>query len=311
MEWLASVASEGQLMADSFSLYRSAVSTAWAIAGGTGSNPVQDPSISRLVQGYARVRRKADAAKRAARRETIALTAELLAQIAPSAPGAPGEGKRVSPAEIMLWAAACMLTFGLNRCAEIFGATRSRRPPLAASAVQFFARPHDVVHRALCPVGADWGVCVPDHYMVQLGATKADPLGHNAPQMIAAAPAVQALWRWMHIRRDLGGTDGPLFQVPDNSPPLTRVQLFAAVARWHEVATGHLPKVTGKAFRRGGNQSLLASGAPLSLLMEAGRWAGTGMPARYSSQVADAKRGMGASRGMGDLYAAAAAGRQR
>lgn len=305
-EWLAAVAGEKQLMGDTLPTYRSALSTAWAIAGGTGSNPVQDASISRLLQGYANQRQAADAAVRAQRLETISLTAELLAQISPSAPGYGGG----QPRDIMCWAAACMLTFGLNRCAEIFSSSRIDRPALPMSAVQFFARPHDVVARALCPVGEDRMAHMPDHYEVSLGPTKADRMGRNPPQKIAAAIAVSALWRWAHVRRDLGGTEGPIFVVPGERP-LTRKQLFAEIAAWHKAATGREAKVTGRAFRRGGQSSLFASGAAGSDMQHAGRWRSAAMPAVYSSAAAGATRGLHVSRGLGALFASAAASRQR
>jgi hypothetical protein len=293
-------------MSDSLAIYRSAVSTAWAVAGGRGCNPVQDASISRLLQGYARTRLVADSAKRASRHETISLTVQSLAQMAPHAPGSRGG----QPRDVMLWAAVCMLTFGLNRCAEVFGSTRIHRPPLPVSAVRFFARPLDTLPRALCPQEQDRAACVPDHYTVELGPTKADPMGRNPPQPVAAATAVSALWRWVHIRRDLGGADGPLFQEPGQRA-LTRAQVFEAVASWQQAATGVRPKVTGRAFRRGGNQSLVASGAAVPEMQQAGRWRGSAMPAVYSSATADAARGLRVSRGLGELYADAAAGRQR
>jgi hypothetical protein len=307
VQWLSVVGSQRRLMADTLSTYRSAVSTAWALAGGTGSNPAQDALVSRVVQGYANVRQQADAQIRHERQETVALTAELLAQISVKAPGVSGG----TPEDIMEWAAACFLTFGLNRCAEAFGSSRIDRPPLSGGAVRFFARSHDVIPRALCPEGTSWREHTPDHYSVSLGPTKADVLGHNPPQRIAAAVAVQALWRWVHIRRDLGGGEaGPLFQVPGQRA-LTRARLFRVIQVWHRAATGVTPKITGKAFRRGGNQSLVASGAPLPDLQHGGRWASKGMPACYSSSVANATRGLHVSRGLGDIFAAAAAGRQR
>ena len=306
-QWLSVVGLQRRLMADTLSTYRSAISTAWAMAGGTGSNPAQDALVSRVVQGYANVRQRADALIREERQETVALTAELLAQIAVKAPGATGG----TPEDIMEWAAACFLTFGLNRCAEALGSTRGGRPPLSVDAVRFFACSHDVIPRALCPEDSSWREFTPDHYSVNLGPTKADTLGRNPPQRIAAAPAVQALWRWVHIRRDLGGGDeGPLFMVPGQRV-LTRARLFRVIQVWHLAATGALPKITGKAFRRGGNQSLVASGAPLPDLQHGGRWASAGMPARYSSSAANAIRGLHVSRGLGDIFAAATAGRQR
>lgn len=308
LEWLAFAGPERKLMATSLLTYRSALSTAWANAGGTGANPVQDASISRLLAGYRNQRYARDVEARAQRQETIALTVELLAEIEPSAPGARGG----TPDDIMLWAAACMLTFGLNRCGEIFRSTRSGRPPIFACAIKFFDHQHASIVRELN--SGNWqDAAAPSLYSVALGQTKADREGSNPDQRIAAVPAVRALWRWMHIRRDLGGESGaPLFAVPGELP-LTRTRLFAAVASWLGAVSGAAvaPKVTGKAFRRGGNQSLVASGAAISELQHAGRWRGRTMPAVYSSAAADSARGIHVSRGLGELYASAAAACQR
>ncbi len=311
VEWLTVVGAERQLMHSSLRCYRSALSTFWANAGGTGANPLQDPLVSRLLKGYKNQRRERDSINREKREETMPLTVETLAELTPFAPGASGG----SPDDIMLWAAACMLTFGLNRCGEIFRCTRSGRQPIAAWAISFFRHPNSTRGRPLLSIsGADspaWqSAPVPDHYSVALGPTKADPEGNNPPQRIAAVPAVRALWRWMNIRRDLGGRDGdPLFAVPGSSP-LARSRLFAAVADWHSNATGTTVKITGKAFRRGGNQSLVASGASVPEMMHAGRWRGSGMPAVYSSSTANSSRALLVSRGLGELFSSAAAASQ-
>jgi len=290
-------------MASSLRTYRSALSTAWTIAGGIGANPLQDAYVSRLLTGYRNTRTNLDADTRTRREETISLTVELLAAIEPGAPGA----RAGTPADIMTWAAACMLTFGLNRCGEIFRSTRTNRPAIFASAVTFYDHGLSALPRDL---GAGNWQCspMPGLYSVALGRTKADQEGRNPNQRIAAAPAVRALWRWMHIRRDLGGKmDAPLFAVPGTSVPLSRKHLFAAVASWHEAVRGTAPKVSGKAFRRGGNQSLVAGGASSTDMQHAGRWASAGMPAVYSSAVANEQRGLHVSRGLGQLYESAAA----
>ena len=306
LEWLAAVAAERGLMHSSFRSYRSALSTAWANAGGTGPNPLQDPLVSRLLKGYRNQRRPDDSAVREKRKETISLTVELLADLTPHAAGARGG----TPDDIMVWAAACMLTFGLNRAGEIFRCTRTGRKAITVEAITFFAHAQSAVSRPLCPEGVWQTAAVPDHYSVALGITKADQEGINPDQRIAAVPAVQALWRWMHIRRDLGGgVSGPLFIVP-GSPPLTRERLYAAIAKWHSCATGETAKVTGKAFRRGGNQSLLAAGAPVPELQHAGRWRGSGMPAVYSSAAANSSRALLVSRGLGELFTSASAAHQ-
>lgn len=306
-EWLAAAGRERDLMANSLRTYRSALSTAWANAGGSGTNPLQDAQIKRVLAGYRNTRAKPDAQVRAKRDETISLTVELLAAIEPGAPGALAG----TPDDIMLWAAVCMLTFGLNRCGEIFRCTRTHRPAILANAITFYDHPLSALARSLNP--GNWqSKPLPRLYSVALGQTKADQEGHNPDQRIAAAPAVRALWRWIHIRRDLGGrVDEPLFAVPGYNALLSRERLFASVASWHEVVSGTTPKVSGKAFRRGGNQSLVASGATGAEMQHAGRWASPAMPAVYSSAVANEQRGLHVSQGLGQLYETAAAARRQ
>jgi hypothetical protein len=306
-EWLTAAGSERNLMATSLRTYRSALSTAWATAGGTGPNPLQDSLIKRVIKGYRNIRMTLDSEMRMQRAGTISLTVELLAAIESGAPGA----QAGTPDEIMVWAAACLLTFGLNRCGEIFRSTRTHRPAILASAVTFYDHPLSVLPRELNP--GNWqGASLPGLYSVALGQTKADQEGTNPDQRIAAAPTVRALWRWMHIRRDLGGQpDEPLFAVPGCRTPLTRERLFTTVASWHKVVSGAAPKVSGKAFRRGGNQSLVASGASVSDMKHAGRWASNAMPALYSSAKANEQRGLHVSCGMGQLYETAAAAARR
>lgn len=42
---------------------------------------------------------------------------------------------------------------------------------------------------------------MPDRVTIKLGPSKTDPTGIAPPRVIAACPAVAALWRWFHARR--------------------------------------------------------------------------------------------------------------
>ena len=78
---------------------------------------------------------------------------------------------------------------------------------------------------------------------------------------------MRALWTWEHTRQRLGGVPGgSLFAIP-RRPPLRRAHVLARIAAWVQATQGgEAPKFTGKIFRCGGNQTLLASGAPLPIL---------------------------------------------
>jgi hypothetical protein len=302
INWLTSIIIKNELMHKTLKVYRSAISSAWMNAGGQGTNPVQDPSVTRLIAGYGNRRYASDKLIRELREEITPLTAELLARIEPFAPGARGG----TPQQIMMWACACFLTFGLNRCGEIFRSTRIDRPPLDASNVKFFDNQYSTIQMNLAPIDSNWkNFPIPALYSFPLGKTKADREGKNEEQKIAARVAVIANWRWAHIRRDLGGgITGPFFQVPSEKL-LERQQLFDEVSRWYSAATNSSAKITGKSFRRGGNQSLIASGASIPDIQIAGRWKSASMPAVYSSASANSHRNLVMSQRLGELYKSA------
>lgn len=310
--WLADEAADGRgLTRDSLNALRTGVSTLWREECLPGENPTAADVVDRLVTGYGKLNAPAEAAARRTRRAnaTIALTVELLGELSGAAGADRPSG--MMPVDQLYWAAACVATFSLSRCAELFGATRIGRPPVPASAVTFFDDARELTVRAVRPDDAAALLRVPHHFCLELGPTKADPLATNRPVPIAAGVAVQALWAWMHTRQRIGGVpQEPLFGMPGTAP-LARAHLLERVACWVQATHGgDKPKVTAKAFRRGGNQTLLASGAALPDIMGVGRWRSATMPAVYGSESAAAARAMLTSQEMGRIYAVAKAARR-
>jgi hypothetical protein len=304
--WLADEASTRGITKDTLSSLRTGISTMWTEQLLPGPNPTHGEVVERVITGYGKEHAAEEAAARRLRKAkgTIALTVDLLAELVPAA----GADRPQSAEEELYWAGACVATFALSRCIELFGATRIQRKPIRADAITFYDDARQIVARAVRPHDAADLARFPHHFVLHLGATKADQYAKNRPLAIAAAAAVEALWTWMHTRARLGGApDSALFGLP-GAAALAREHILERVASWVQVTHGgRKPTVTGKAFRRGGNQSLLASGASLPDIMAAGRWSSERMPGVYGSDEAVAARALLTSQAMGRGFSAAAA----
>lgn len=297
-DWLAH---EGSRMdksrsARTIGVYRSAVSTlheesecTWA----ANPNPVLDPRVGRLMKGIGNVKSQVDIAARAKKRAggTIDLTPAILADLEPHA------GMSDRPRDAMLWAVACLGTFGLLRLNELLGSTAHPERVLAPDQVRF-CRTASGITAIFPPEGSS---DTPDHLELHLGATKADQAGKNPPVRIAARMAVQAMWRWMIVRRAMIRTSGPsqfLFAVPGQAP----IQLKAVVSFLQEwfAHQGHgRPRITGKCFRRGGASALVAGNVPEAAAAAAGRWRAPAMVQLYASRESKREQAIAISRAMG------------
>ena len=305
-DWIAHLALGGALSGVTLRTYRSALSTAWEEAGGEGNNPLQSPIIDRHIRGAAKLLLGRDMAARAAREITVELTPTLIAQFAPYVLEASSSGGTAAPgaAPEMCWAAACLGVFGLLRPNEFLYVSQAQKGVLLASAITFRAAPNHEGVQGLLPRGsAPTAANVPDRFEVALGATKADHFGRNGKLIIAARMCVEALWRWMHMRRDAGhGPHAPLFVLGDGRALASR-KLLEQVGVWYARLTGIMPKLTGKAFRRGGASAMLSSGASIPDIMAAGRWKTPAMVGVYASREAQRYRAAAASRALNPLPA--------
>jgi integrase len=88
---------------------------------------------------------------------------------------------------------------------------------------------------------------------------------------------------------------------------LSRNRLLAEIERWLTRLMGASPKLTGKAFRRGGASGMLQGGASIPEIMTAGRWRSPAMVGVYASAEAQRRSIVAASRAMDPSAASAAA----
>jgi hypothetical protein len=295
--WLADEAGDKRVQRDTLAALRTGVSTLWREALLPGPNPTLHDVVERVLTGYGKQNAVVEAEAKKLRREkgTIALTVELLAEVAAVAKGGG------SPEDQLYWAAACAAVFTLSRCIELFGASRVKRSPISANALEFRNR-YDFPARGIRPDTVHER-SIPKLFVFSLGPTKADQMGKNKPVPNAARVAIEALWVWVHTRKRLGGTDdGPLFAIPGQKP-IALTHLLRRVAMWVQITHGGpLPTVTCKVFRRGGNQTLMASGAALPNIQAMGRWKDSRMPDVYNGPSAALARAILTSHEMGKIF---------
>lgn len=293
--WLAELGAASSLSSATIRTYSSALST-WFVEGTLSDalNPMESVAVQRVLKGITRDHHAAEAEARAARPTSIEATPSLLASLEVFARPA-GCG----PPEFMRWAAANTATYALLRPSELLGSAQHRDRALRAEQIAFFMGVDSSIPCKLLPPGSHVDDhCFPDRFTIALGATKADQLGNNAPVPVAAAPAVRALWRWMHIRRDLGpAASDPLFCIP-SCAPLSCTELTAKMESWLTQFGVIAPVVKGRTFRRGGASGLMAAGAARGDVAKAGRWRTQAMAERYASAASMQARAVEVSRGM-------------
>ena len=303
-DWLAHVALGGRVSGNTVTVrtYRSALSTAWEEAGVQGDNPLRSALIDRIVLGASKLLKDRDMAARAAREVTVELTPTLLAQFHPFVVEAGARAPLAATELAMVWAAACLGVFGLLRPNEFLYVGQKASKVLLADAITFRAAPIHEAQQGLLPRGTVvTAASVPDRFEVALGATKADALGRNGRLIIAARMAVEALWRWMHVRRDAGhAPHAPLF-VQVNGLALASRKLLTQIVTWYARLTGVEPKITGRAFRRGGASDMLRAGASIPDIMAAGRWRSPAMVGVYANAEARRAAAAAASRALDPL----------
>jgi hypothetical protein len=314
-EWLAQLAIGGTIRGATLRLYRSALSTAWEESGARGANPLQSELIARHIRGATRMLLQGDIDARAARERTIELTPALLAQLQPAVEAdIKTAGREGDTFPLLCWAATCFGVFGLLRPSEFLSAGYHRyESRLTEAAVCFRASPNHEGEAVKAPFGRDPCQFMPDRFDFTLGPTKADPFAHNGRVVIAAPMCVNALWRWVNQRRQwkdfvaIGpGLSAPLFLTEDGRA-LSRPRLLAQIERWLARLMGSAPKITGKAFRRGGATGMLQNGASVPDIMNAGRWRSAAMVGVYTSAEAQRNSATAASRAMDPTSVSAAA----
>ena len=292
--FIASLAHQNIINSGSTRVYRSALSSYFmqGTLGMHGPNPVDTPAVNLLIRGVKRVKQPEEAAK--AQPPPYALTTTVLKSIR-SLFLRPDD-----PQSVMMWAAANLAVYALLRPSEFLGSATYRDRALRPEQLTFLLHPHEITRAQLLPVGSDAREYeLPDRFEIRLGVTKTHQDGETEPVTVAGAPAVEAVWQWMHMRRDLQPKkhEQQLFRVP-GSPALSCEALTSALTKAVEQATGERQRLTGKSFRKGGASSLLAAGADREDIKKAGRWNSGRMIEVYADRQAKQQRKTEVSRSM-------------
>jgi integrase len=290
--YIARLGAEGRLSSGTIRVYRSALSSWWLQSTfSNGDNPMLSTAVSLVLRGIALSRVELDRANRLRRPRAVEITVELLQEI--GAKGANADDTR----SVMMWAAANVALYGFLRPGELLGSYANPARRLRAEQITFSTEPvPESGQRAP-------GVSLPprlrvDRFTIDLGVTKADPLGRNEPKVVAAKPAVDALWLWMSLREGLSPQpNSALFAIPGERP-LTMKVLLIWLADWYCVGGRARPHFTGKGFRRGAASSALASGARRADIAVQGRWKSERMVEVYASKKAKKDREVAFSRRM-------------
>ena len=285
--WLASLGTAGVLRSRTIHVYSSSLSS-WFVEDTLtdGPNPLKSIAVQRVLRGIDKHHRAAEIQMRAERPATIELTPALLLCLEEFA-----RPVGCGPDDYMRWAAALTGTYGFLRPSEFLGSAQHRSRALRVDQVRFFATATSPLPCLLLPPGNDVDSRpFPDHFVIALEMTKADQKATNEPVPIAAAPAVRGMWRWMHIRRDLGLADSaPVFCLPSGAP-LSCTALTRSITTWLTRFGVIDPVVKGRTFRRGGASALMASGADRSDVAEAGRWRSERMVEVYANTASKRAR---------------------
>lgn len=284
--WLTVVA-ERDLVSGTRHVWRSAVSSWWAEQTlSSAPSPMVEKVVELVLRGIDRQSLPAERAAKAAKTITTPVTPALLAAVRPFLDGISG------PIGVMRWAAATVAVYALMRPSELLGShVLADDRALSASAISFYeAGPEP--QRFLCSGGALRLGVTPGSMRIDLGVTKADQRGTNPPVIIAAEPAVQAMWAWLQLRaRNAWSLHRHLFGIPGDEPRLSA----KALLEWLQPAVRRVQgdqriRLSGKCFRQGGASALAAAGADAPDIAKAGHWASVRMFERYAGQAAAASR---------------------
>ena len=129
---------------------------------------------------------------------------------------------------------------------------------------------------------------------VMIRRSKTDQTGEGR-ELYLSPPAVAQLRRWINAA---GLTEGPVFRAVDKAGRTgDRLQaaevarIIKRLARKAGLPEAAVASMSGHSCRVGMAQDLVAAGADVTGLMQAGRWKSMQMPARYSERL-EAKRGV-------------------
>lgn len=303
-EFLAFLCKQGQLKFATIKVYRSALRSWWAQYDFSGAaDPLDSSVVAQVLKGGERHCAAQELAvasftgQRQQYKPPFEITGEFLEEIKVFY----GRGD-MEPHACLLWAAACVATYGLLRPSEMLGSQQHRDRALMPAAITWFRDEHTLEVRGMLPEGTDTHCRIvdscPDRFTIDLGVTKTNQQGVPRPKMIAARPAVLALWMWVHKRRAARPREGDrLFQHPDRRP-LSITTLTASIVQATRAVLHRDIRPTGKSFRRGGATTLANIGASGPDIQGAGPWRSPAMIGVYVSAAAQEASAARVSRAM-------------
>lgn len=292
--WLTALASEGRLHSKTIRVYASALSTLHIESSLTASNnPMRGAVVTRLLDGIDRRLAPAEKAKRAAKPELTVITPDVLRELMPLL-------RTSSEADTMRWAAATLATCALLRPGELFGTQQKRRAGLSAASITFSRHAGSELVQSLPSASVELSATpIPDRFTIDLGASKSDQLARAPPHIVATPLAVEAMWRWLFLRRQ-GDAYGPeLFRPAGRKgAPLSLASLLGWLTDGLTSLGYDSVKLTGKCFRRGGASALVAAGHGPEQVAARGRWKSLSMPAVYANAASKRQADLDVSRRM-------------
>jgi len=296
INWLSHVAESTNRFAATIRTYRSAISTLHAESEwGHLPNPAQSIRVGRFMTGLERERAPYEALVRRSRLPTVDVTGNLLCELEPISRGN-------TPHTIMCWAAATLGTFAILRIGELIATRLNSDRFLKVDQIKFYRDEDGRTLVGLLAPGVDIDKYEkPDHFKLHLGATKTDQLGRGTTKVVGAGLGVRAMWRWMHLRRDMeikySRTTNELFRVP-GADSLTVTQVISHIQDGLESKGRGRPKITGKGFRRGGASTLVGGNTPAADAAAAGGWKSIAMLDTYANREAKERRALAVSKKM-------------
>jgi integrase len=126
---------------------------------------------------------------------------------------------------------------------------------------------------------------------VLIRRSKTDQTGQGR-ELYVSPQAIAQLRRWLEITAIV---EGPIFRAVNKAgrpgPRLQAAEVARIIKRMARKAGLAAEAMSGHSCRVGMAQDLVAAGADVAGLMQAGRWKSMQMPARYSERL-EAKRGV-------------------
>jgi len=285
VEWLTHLANSTSHTTNTIRAYLSGLKYFYTQETLRTPGPFSSVAVDLCIKGIIRLKAPAEKVARDIKPRSIDITTAMLSRVLTLLQRNP-----FTPRLLMMWAAATMGTYALLRPGEFLGVKQNHEDGLPVTAITFYSHLTENIEVSLPPANHPIErYPVPVRYTIQLGITKADQRGQNAPHPVAARVAVEAMWRWLHHRRMGGAQGAQLFRMP-NQPALSKAAILDWLTSLLRILEYKNFVLSGRSFRRGGASSYTAMGLTPQQVAPAGRWSSAAMVNVYSSKQSKAQR---------------------